>query len=881
MNLKYKLIAMIFVFCSLFIIDNVNALSMGRATNKEGVSVRTGPSSSYSRTAILYYNDVVPLISTTKEPATSDCPGGWYKINHNGLVRYACSNYLSTSNTTLKANASKGLNARLGPGTDYGVYTVFDNNSTLTLQYVDKYTGDGCSAGWYRLHYNHSTDRYVCSSYVDQYNNKSNAIVTWLGGAVVRKSPDKSSTGIVSLKYGQPITLVETTKYKGDGCDGGWYKVFYKGYHRYICSTSVLPSRVNGTVNNISGVNVRSGPATTYKKTTNLKFNANVTLVDTTKYKGSGCSAGWYKIKLNDSYRYVCSSYISTSSLATTISNSVSVNIRDDHTTDSTVVTTLKPDTNIILDSTTKYQGSGCSAGWYKIKLNTKDYYVCSSYTKLGKTSSSSTTTSKTVTKKTTSDEKTYYTTNKWTYKINENYATVRNSAGGTVKDYIFLGTEIKPISTSGSYTKISYYNGRTGYILTRLIDKYSSITKTNTSYCNQLKAKGFPESYCPYLSYLHAKYPNWVFKAEKTGISFSDAIDGESRKNYNQIDEDEYIYSWTIQESGDSIGDYRTSSDAFNAYMLDPRNYLNEKNIYVFEDLSYDSVNQTKSVVRSIVDGSYLDTDTYAGYFVNAGKTYNVSPVHLAARVKQEGGTNSSYTGVSGKVTTKWNVTNSGYVCSSSSYGTKSGSYFKIKSGVSLNVRKGAGTNYSNITYANGKYMTVNSNDDVILQSTTKYTGDGCSSGWYKVKVNKSLKGIYNYYNIGAYGKNPVVRGLAAAAGYVDDLDGTPWNTRQKAITYGAKFIANGYINAGQDTMYYQKFNTAPGAKYSPFTHQYMTNIIAPASESLSTYYSYNKLNITSKALVFNIPVYDNMPTTPTSHPPVGSITAHINALK
>ena len=58
------------------------------------------------------------------------------------------------------------------------------------------------------------------------------------------------------------------------------------------------------------------------------------------------------------------------------------------------------------------------------------------------------------------------------------------------------------------------------------------------------------------------------------------------------------------------------------------------------------------------------------------------------------------------------------------------------------------------------------------------------------------------------------------------------------------------------------------------------MTNIIAPSSESLSTYYSYDDLNIDSKALTFTIPVYNNMPTK-TSHPPIGSISAHLNALK
>ena len=235
---------------------------------------------------------------------------------------------------------------------------------------------------------------------------------------------------------------------------------------------------------------------------------------------------------------------------------------------------------------------------------------------------------------------------------------------------------------------------------------------------------------------------------------------------------------------------------------MLDPRNYLNEQNIFAFETLSYDSNYHTKSAVRSIVSGTYLDTDTYANYFINAAKKYKVSPVHLASRVKQEGGTNPSYDSVSGKSTSTCTVTS--YVCST-------------------------------------------------------YT---------KLSSTRSLKNIYNYYNIGAYGSNPVLRGLQAAAGCVDTNEGTPWDTREKAIVYGASFIANGYITKGQDTMYYQKFNTSPNAYYSKYTHQYMTNILAPAGESLSTYESYSNLKIINKGYVFKIPVYTNMPTNHTTHP-------------
>ena len=425
----------------------------------------------------------------------------------------------------------------------------------------------------------------------------------------------------------------------------------------------------------------------------------------------------------------------------------------------------------------------------------------------------------------------------------------------------------LRTSNCSSGWYKVKYFTNKTGYICKTYVDSYSSVTKTDSSYCTTLKNNGFPASYCPYLSYLHAKYPNWVFKAEKVGDSFLNAINQEAGKNYTQISKSNYISSNSIAESPN----WRRASDAYIAFMLDPRSYLNEKNIFAFEQLSYNSTLDNKTIVRTVLDNTWLDTDTYAGYFVEAGKSKNVSPGVLAARVKQEGGSNKSYAGVSGTVTNYWNVTNSGYICSSATYGAVNGSYFKVKSGYNLNVRSGAGTNKSKLKYPNGNAITATINDSVKLVSKTKYTGDGCSSGWYKVRIGKSLKGIYNFYNIGAYGDNPVLRGLAAAAGYVDNLDGTPWNSTYKAIVNGASFVANGYINRGQDTLYYQKFDVDSNTTYyDRYSHQYMTNILAPASESLSAYRSYKNLGILNKKLVFKIPVYNSMPTAMTSHPVV-----------
>lgn len=121
---------------------------------------------------------------------------------------------------------------------------------------------------------------------------------------------------------------------------------------------------------------------------------------------------------------------------------------------------------------------------------------------------------------------------------------------------------------------------------------------------------------------------------------------------------------------------------------------------------------------------------------------------------------------------------------------------------------------------------------------------------------VNGS-SGYYNYYNIGATsGSDPVANGLKYAA-TTDERYNLPWNTPYKAIVGGAKWIGTGYIDKGQDTLYYQKFNVVKKV----WTHQYMTNIMAPYQESEDIYKSYKSLNILDLSYVFVIPYYKNMP--------------------
>lgn len=79
---------------------------------------------------------------------------------------------------------------------------------------------------------------------------------------------------------------------------------------------------------------------------------------------------------------------------------------------------------------------------------------------------------------------------------------------------------------------------------------------------------------------------------------------------------------------------------------------------------------------------------------------------------------------------------------------------------------------------------------------------------------------GVYNFFGIAAYDSNP-----NAAITYARNHG---WTTKQKAIVGGAEFVRNGYINAGQQTLYRMRWNPQ-----APATHQYATAVNWAASQA------------------------------------------------
>lgn len=192
--------------------------------------------------------------------------------------------------------------------------------------------------------------------------------------------------------------------------------------------------------------------------------------------------------------------------------------------------------------------------------------------------------------------------------------------------------------------------------------------------YRTYLKNKGFPDSYLDSLVSLHEKHPNWKFEVFKAEIGFNDMASIEYEKegrsllwdSNNSYDgyksTESWAYSYLTDKfrnnySGGGVNWYAASYNTV-AYYLDPRNFLNEKQIFMFETLGYNSLYHTKDGVEKMLKNTFMEsgyadnekTKTYADAFIDAGIENNVSPYVLVARVIQEVGSQGS-TIVSGTV--------------------------------------------------------------------------------------------------------------------------------------------------------------------------------------------------------------------------------------
>lgn len=341
---------------------------------------------------------------------------------------------------------------------------------------------------------------------------------------------------------------------------------------------------------------------------------------------------------------------------------------------------------------------------------------------------------------------------------------------------------------------------------------------ETKEDYIEYLKSLGFPQDYAELLAPLHERHPEWKF----TPIKITELSGGKYTWTYvinKEVEDDENntVY-YTLSDAMDyAIDDKLVESGIwFRAkresveFFMDPRNFLYEEKIFMFENLQGD-VTDSVIAVESLLDGTFMfrtsmgdegSSMKYSECFIEVGKKVGISPLMIAARLRQEQGVSGTSELISGKC------------------------------------------------------------GDALWEYYSTGTKGAPSSG-YSEGLLKSYNGLYNFFNIQATGTG---RFETLLAGMKEAQQGG-WTSRYKAIEGGAVKVKARYIDDYQQTLYFQKYNIDPRSGRN-FWGQYMQAINAAHDEGKSTYKAYSRAKLLDSPFVFDIPVFTGMPANPCPDP-------------
>lgn len=441
----------------------------------------------------------------------------------------------------------------------------------------------------------------------------------------------------------------------------------------------------------------------------------------------------------------------------------------------------------------------------------------------------------------------------------------------------------------------------KTGYVSSHYVKLASQNIASDRDFEAYMTQQGFPESYKQGLRELHSKYPKWKFTALQTGLDWNTAVAEESKITRNLVARSS-ISSWKSTEEGaydwatgtwpgfDGSSWVAASRDIISYYM-DPRNFLNETYIYQFMNQSYDSAIHTREGLTAMVEGTFLSGTAPAGG-ASGSRGSSGSESSSGGPDSSSSGSGSAPGGGSpdgGEIAPgqtggpgasleiprtyaqteqgTWSISSHlvdtvfsygpGMDSGNSAPGSDSGTEQQPGNGSSASSE---GRPYVDILMDAAAQSGVNPYilaSMILVEQGKQGTGRSISG------TVSGYTGYYNFFNIEAYqsgSMNAVTRGLwwASQSGSYE----RPWNSREKSIIGGAKWYGDNYPGRGQNTLYLKKFNVQGS---NPYTHQYMTNIQAAASEGAEL----AKISsLKDTALEFSIPVFKNMPDGPCAQP-------------
>ena len=496
---------------------------------------------------------------------------------------------------------------------------------------------------------------------------------------------------ISKLGNGSVVTITNLNAGSNSSCKA-WYKITYGSYNQvgYACGDyiSLLKGYASCKENN-DPVNIwkdvnKSG------KVASVSCDREMEILDKDISSNSKCSNNWYKVKYGSSVGYACSTYVYTSKPVTTSSS----------------------------------YGRPWTSPMKSIVGGAE--FIAQNYIAKGQHTS--------YLKKFNVNPKSSYST--YNHQYMANLAAPSSEAKSSYNSYKNNNLLNLPLH----FIVPTFNNMPSTTALPGGSADTSGMASTDSAFESKLNSQGFDESYKKKLRLLHSKHSNWTFENLKTGLDFSKAVKAEQAVSSINLGTKYYYNGGAVQTEP---GWYMANTETVG-YYLDPRNFLNETYILMFESLKYSS-NYTEAVVQSVINNTFmkgsssLDSKSYAKIFVDAGKSKDVSSVYLASLARQESGVNGSRATTGAQFTYK-NVTYKG-LYNFFNIGASSGEESPILAG--LVWASGGdrcvvvGSNCGNTTVATTTTTTTNSNTTTNNNSST--SNNNLTSGNTSSNTNSS----------------------------------------------------------------------------------------------------------------------------------------------
>ena len=521
-----------------------------------------------------------------------------------------------TANNAYASNigtvTASSLNVRSGPSTSYTVVTTVKKNDKVNILQS--------SNGWYKIETSSGKQGWVSSSYISASNSntnnstnnntQSNIAIVNTDGLNFRNGAGTSYSIIKVLNKGEKVEVISESN--------GWSKVKHDSRLGYVASQYIDKATTNYTIKevNTDGLNVRTGPSTSYATIGKLNKGTRVEVISE--------SAGWSKINYNNKTAYVSSGYLKA------VSTSKPDTKPEDTTQQYKEIKVVNTDgLNVRKGPSTSYESIGKidkgtsveviseSDGWSKINYKYTTAYVATRY--LDKKSTN--------TEDTTQQYKEIKVVNTDGLNVRKGPSTSYESIGKIDK-----GTSVEVISESDGWSKINYKN-TTAYVATRYLDKISSNEQVPPVVGGE--------------STENVSGANIYYKA--LNYTLQNHVDAQYKKALeggNVISSSISRMSEELTTSMPQSRAFVTASKADLEYYLNPKNFTNsDKGMMQFLRLDTYKGGITESELNSYlnslpkVNGKNTVFYNQGKAFINAAQKYDIDLVYLVSHAMWETG--------------------------------------------------------------------------------------------------------------------------------------------------------------------------------------------------------------------------------------------------